>query len=160
MALQPPQKKICFWIATFISFELPLTPVALSTMGNRSHKKKLALTSFFFFFDQAVVTVSSNHGKSVVRTCSIEDKVRIGYSRSTIYWFDFSDLLGLHSFKSVQTIESIYTGGKVALAADEQWLITSIGEDIDVTEFDTGKKVYRLKGVSSYAACCYLHCFM
>ncbi|KAI9289951.1 WD40-repeat-containing domain protein [Umbelopsis sp. AD052] len=50
------------------------------------------------------------------------------------------------SFKSLRTIESIYTGGKAVLTADEQWLITSIGEDIDVTEFDTGKKIYRLKG--------------
>jgi U3 small nucleolar RNA-associated protein 13 len=47
----------------------------------------------------------------------------------------------------LRTIESIYTGGKAVLTADEQWLITSIGEDIDVTEFDTGKKIYRLKGV-------------
>jgi hypothetical protein len=55
----------------------------------------------------------------------------------------------LDSFKSVQTIESIYTGGKAVLTTDEQWLITSIGEDIDVTEFETGKRVYRLKGVRS-----------
>ncbi|KAF9586347.1 U3 small nucleolar RNA-associated protein 13 [Lunasporangiospora selenospora] len=50
------------------------------------------------------------------------------------------------SFKSTQTIESIYTGGKVCISQDEQFLITTVGEDIDVLEIKTGKKVWRLKG--------------
>ncbi|KAF9923420.1 U3 small nucleolar RNA-associated protein 13 [Linnemannia zychae] len=50
------------------------------------------------------------------------------------------------SFKSTQTIESIYTGGKVCISQDEQYLITTVGEDIDVIEIKTGKKLWRLKG--------------
>ncbi|RUS34835.1 WD40-repeat-containing domain protein [Jimgerdemannia flammicorona] len=50
------------------------------------------------------------------------------------------------TFTSTQTIESIYTGGKATFSPDEKWLITIVGEDIDITEVDTGKKVYRLKG--------------
>ncbi|KAG0318916.1 U3 small nucleolar RNA-associated protein 13 [Linnemannia gamsii] len=50
------------------------------------------------------------------------------------------------SFKSTQTIESIYTGGKVCISQDEQFLITTVGEDIDVIEIKTGKKLWRLKG--------------
>ncbi|KAF9124187.1 U3 small nucleolar RNA-associated protein 13 [Mortierella sp. 14UC] len=50
------------------------------------------------------------------------------------------------SFKSTQTIESIYTGGKVCISQDEQFLITTVGEDIDVIEINTGKKLWRLKG--------------
>ncbi|KAK3846100.1 MAG: WD40-repeat-containing domain protein [Linnemannia gamsii] len=50
------------------------------------------------------------------------------------------------SFKSTQTIESIYTGGKVCISQDEQFLITTVGEDIDVIEISTGKKLWRLKG--------------
>ncbi|KAF8930369.1 hypothetical protein EDD21DRAFT_170033 [Dissophora ornata] len=50
------------------------------------------------------------------------------------------------SFKSTQTIESIYTGGKVCISQDEQYLVTTVGEDIDVIEIKTGKKLWRLKG--------------
>ncbi|KAG0326945.1 U3 small nucleolar RNA-associated protein 13 [Dissophora globulifera] len=50
------------------------------------------------------------------------------------------------SFKSTQTIESIYTGGKVCISQDEQYIITTVGEDIDVIEVKTGKKLWRLKG--------------
>ncbi|KAF8980530.1 U3 small nucleolar RNA-associated protein 13 [Entomortierella lignicola] len=50
------------------------------------------------------------------------------------------------SFKSTQTIESIYTGGKVCISQDEQYLITTVGEDIDVIDIKTGKKQWRLKG--------------
>lgn len=55
----------------------------------------------------------------------------------------------------MQTIESIYTGGKAVLTSNEQWLITSLGEDIDVTEFETGKRIHRLKGVRiTYSLAC------
>ncbi|KAF9162975.1 U3 small nucleolar RNA-associated protein 13 [Actinomortierella ambigua] len=50
------------------------------------------------------------------------------------------------SFRSTQTIESIYTGGKVCISHDEKYLITTVGEDIDVLDIETGKKVWRLKG--------------
>lgn len=51
------------------------------------------------------------------------------------------------SFKSVKTIESIYTGGKVVITDDAKHLITTLNEDIIVTELDTGKQVYELEGV-------------
>ena len=51
------------------------------------------------------------------------------------------------SFKSVKTIESIYTGGKVVITDDAKYLITTLNEDIIVTELDTGKQVYELEGV-------------
>ncbi|GAN02172.1 conserved hypothetical protein [Mucor ambiguus] len=50
------------------------------------------------------------------------------------------------SFKSVKTIESIYTGGKVVITDDAKHLITTLNEDIIVTELDTGKQVYELEG--------------
>ncbi|KAG2216854.1 hypothetical protein INT45_005221 [Circinella minor] len=50
------------------------------------------------------------------------------------------------SFKSVKTIDSIYTGGKVLITNDESLLITTLNEDIEVTELSTGKKVHRLEG--------------
>ncbi|KAG5459012.1 MAG: quinon protein alcohol dehydrogenase-like superfamily [Olpidium bornovanus] len=52
------------------------------------------------------------------------------------------------SFQSVRTLESIYTGGKVALSSDGKLLVTTVQEDIDIVEVDTGKKVHRLKGDS------------
>ncbi|KAI7907602.1 WD40-repeat-containing domain protein [Cokeromyces recurvatus] len=50
------------------------------------------------------------------------------------------------SFKPTKTIESIYTGGKVVITEDAKHLITTLNEDIIVTEFDTGKQVHELEG--------------
>ncbi|CAI2166110.1 17730_t:CDS:10 [Funneliformis geosporum] len=50
------------------------------------------------------------------------------------------------SFKVTRTIESLFTGGKAAITPDEQYLITTIGEDIDVTEIHNGKRLFRLSG--------------
>ncbi|KAI8394307.1 WD40-repeat-containing domain protein [Radiomyces spectabilis] len=50
------------------------------------------------------------------------------------------------SFKSVKTIESIYTGGKVVITSDEKLIISTLNEDIEVTELATGKNVHRLAG--------------
>ncbi|KAI9499124.1 WD40-repeat-containing domain protein [Zychaea mexicana] len=57
-----------------------------------------------------------------------------------------SKLLLKSSFKSVKTIDSIYTGGKVLVTNDESLLITTLNEDIVVTELSTGKQVHRLEG--------------
>ncbi|KAI9311096.1 WD40-repeat-containing domain protein [Dichotomocladium elegans] len=51
-----------------------------------------------------------------------------------------------NSFKSIKTIESIYTGGKALITADESLLITTLNEDIEVTELGTGKKLHTLEG--------------
>lgn len=53
-----------------------------------------------------------------------------------------------NSFKSVKTIESIYTGGTVLITADESLLISTVNEDVEVIELDSGKQVHRLEGVS------------
>ncbi|ORZ19470.1 WD40-repeat-containing domain protein [Absidia repens] len=50
------------------------------------------------------------------------------------------------SFKSIKTIESIYTGGKVDLTADEKLIVSTLNEDIIVTELATGRQVHELEG--------------
>ncbi|KAI8072212.1 WD40-repeat-containing domain protein [Gilbertella persicaria] len=59
---------------------------------------------------------------------------------------DSSKLLLKTSFKSIKTIESIYTGGKVVITKDAKYLISTLNEDIIVTELDTGKQVFELEG--------------
>ncbi|PKK69944.1 WD40 repeat-like protein [Rhizophagus irregularis] len=50
------------------------------------------------------------------------------------------------SFKSTLAIGSLFTGGKASITPDEQHLITTIGEDIDVTDIQNGKILFRLNG--------------
>ncbi|RHZ70856.1 hypothetical protein Glove_265g18 [Diversispora epigaea] len=50
------------------------------------------------------------------------------------------------SFKPTQTIGPLYTGGKVDITPDENFLISTIGEDIDVTDIHNGKRLFRLSG--------------
>ncbi|CEI98202.1 hypothetical protein RMCBS344292_12317 [Rhizopus microsporus] len=50
------------------------------------------------------------------------------------------------SFKSIKTIESIYNGGKVEITQDSKYLISTLSEDIIVTELATGKQVHQLEG--------------
>ncbi|GAA5808876.1 hypothetical protein MFLAVUS_002275 [Mucor flavus] len=57
-----------------------------------------------------------------------------------------SKLLLKTSFKSIKTIESIYTGGKVVITDDAKLLISTLDEDIMVTELETGKLVHKLEG--------------
>ncbi|KAG1526209.1 hypothetical protein G6F46_005425 [Rhizopus delemar] len=57
-----------------------------------------------------------------------------------------SKLLLKTSFKSIKTIESIYNGGKVVITQDSKHLISTLSEDIIVTELDTGKQVHQLEG--------------
>ncbi|CAG8756555.1 10497_t:CDS:10, partial [Cetraspora pellucida] len=52
------------------------------------------------------------------------------------------------SFKATQTIKPLYTGGKVAISPDENLLITTIGDSIEVTDLQNGKKVLHLSGDS------------
>ncbi|KAI7894430.1 WD40-repeat-containing domain protein [Mucor mucedo] len=57
-----------------------------------------------------------------------------------------SKLLLKTSFKSIKTIESIYTGGKVVITEDAKFLISTLDEDIVVTELESGKQVHKLEG--------------
>ncbi|KAI8984486.1 WD40-repeat-containing domain protein [Mycotypha africana] len=59
---------------------------------------------------------------------------------------DSNKILLKTSFKSIKTIESIYTGGKVCITHDAKYLLTTLNEDIIVTELDTGKQVHQLEG--------------
>jgi len=52
-----------------------------------------------------------------------------------------------HSFTSELKLESFYTGGKLALTADGQVLVTPCGDDIKVLDLATGVVKYTLPGV-------------
>ncbi|KAJ2356963.1 U3 small nucleolar RNA-associated protein [Coemansia sp. RSA 2618] len=49
-------------------------------------------------------------------------------------------------FDCVQSIESVYTGGCVAVSQDEQRIFTTCNEDIEVLEMASGRKLAELKG--------------
>ncbi|KAJ2753458.1 U3 small nucleolar RNA-associated protein, partial [Coemansia nantahalensis] len=49
-------------------------------------------------------------------------------------------------FDCQRSIESIYTGGRVAASSDEQRLFTTCGEDIVVLDLASGGKLAELKG--------------
>ncbi|CAG8598181.1 18045_t:CDS:10 [Acaulospora morrowiae] len=61
-----------------------------------------------------------------------------------------SRLLNFHAppFKVSHTIGSLYTGGKADITADENLLITTVGDCIDITDIHNGKRVFRLSGDS------------
>lgn len=53
------------------------------------------------------------------------------------------------SFRASPTsIRPLYTGGPVLLTRDGDWLISTMGEEVVVTEVRTGRGVARVKGVS------------
>lgn len=49
---------------------------------------------------------------------------------------------------SPRSIRPIYTGGPVLLTKDGRWLISTMGEEVMVTEVTTGLAVARVRGVS------------
>ncbi|KAI8816854.1 WD40-repeat-containing domain protein [Fimicolochytrium jonesii] len=57
------------------------------------------------------------------------------------------------NFKVATTIESTYTGGKAVVTADERFLITPVGDDVNVMDLATGHQVFRLKGESDVISC-------
>ncbi|KAI9144700.1 WD40-repeat-containing domain protein [Paraphysoderma sedebokerense] len=57
------------------------------------------------------------------------------------------------SFKAVKTLKPIYTGGKASITHDGKYLISSIGEDINVMEIESGNDVHRLKGDTEVVTC-------
>lgn len=48
---------------------------------------------------------------------------------------------------SPRSLRPIYTGGPVLLTRDGQWLITTLGEEVLITEVHTGITVGRIRGV-------------
>lgn len=55
-------------------------------------------------------------------------------------------------FKPSKVIQPFYTGGKVALDRNGRILVTTLGEDVLVTDFETGDELARIEGVSMRAA--------
>lgn len=54
------------------------------------------------------------------------------------------------SFRASPTsIRPLYTGGPVVLTRDGEWIVTTMGEEVLVTELRTGRGVARVKGVST-----------
>lgn len=78
---------------------------------------------------------SIDHERIKTRT---QDKVSSGI-------YDRAD----SSFRAApNSIRPLYTGGPVALTRDGAWLITTMGEEVLVTEVASGRGVARVKGVS------------
>ena len=53
---------------------------------------------------------------------------------------------------SPRSIRPVYTGGPVLLTKDGQWLITTLGEEVLITQVRNGVQVARVKGVSRIAS--------
>src|SRR5690606_38030935 len=51
------------------------------------------------------------------------------------------------AFDAVKTIQPIYTGGKVALDASGRILVTTLNEEVLITDFETGDELARIEGV-------------
>jgi len=52
------------------------------------------------------------------------------------------------TFEPERVIEPIYTGGAVALTHDGQVLASCLGEDVQLTNLETGDRLARIEGVS------------
>ncbi|KAI9030358.1 WD40-repeat-containing domain protein [Hyaloraphidium curvatum] len=57
------------------------------------------------------------------------------------------------SFKQSRTIESFYTGGKTAVTADDQLLISTAGEDVVCLELSNGRTKWKLEGGADALTC-------
>ncbi|KAI8922975.1 WD40-repeat-containing domain protein [Entophlyctis helioformis] len=58
-----------------------------------------------------------------------------------------------NDFKVTGTIESIFTGGKAALAPGAGRLLTTYGDDLIVTSLESGERLLRIKGESNAVTC-------
>lgn len=54
------------------------------------------------------------------------------------------------NFKPAKVIQPFYTGGKVALDQNGRLLVTTLGEDVLITDFETGDELARIEGVSMH----------
>ena len=92
--------------------------------------------------------IKTTNSKLLLKTRLVFNQFLLNGRAFILNSFGFLFFFGVFSFKSVKTIDSIYTGGKVLITDDESLLITTLNEDIEVTELSTGKQVHRLEGVS------------
>jgi hypothetical protein len=51
-------------------------------------------------------------------------------------------------FKPAKVIQPFYTGGAVALDVSGRILVTTLDEDVLLTDFDSGEELARIEGVS------------
>lgn len=58
------------------------------------------------------------------------------------------------TFEPERVIEPIYTGGAVALTQDGQVLVSSLGEDVQLTDLETGERLARIEGVGGHMLSC------
>lgn len=52
------------------------------------------------------------------------------------------------TFDIENVVDPIYTGGSVALSEDGRVLVTTLGEDVLLTELASGKRLAKIEGVS------------
>ncbi|KAJ3007895.1 Transducin (beta)-like 3 [Thoreauomyces humboldtii] len=57
------------------------------------------------------------------------------------------------NFMVASTIQSVYTGGKASVTSDERFLITAVGEDLNVLDMETGRTTFRLRGEADAISC-------
>lgn len=57
------------------------------------------------------------------------------------------------TFEPNRVIQPIYTGGSVALSRDGRVLATCLGEEVLLTDLNTGEHLARIEGVSSLWSC-------
>lgn len=55
------------------------------------------------------------------------------------------------TFEPSRVIQPIYTGGSVALSEDGQVLASCLGEEVLLTDLNTGEHLARIEGVSAVA---------
>lgn len=58
------------------------------------------------------------------------------------------------TFEPERTIQPIYTGGDVALDDTGRILATCLGEDVAITDLDTGRLLARIEGVGRICERC------
>jgi hypothetical protein len=51
------------------------------------------------------------------------------------------------SYRSIGTIEAIYTGGPCAVSRDEERLFCTVNSDVYIVDLKTGHKITALEGV-------------
>ncbi|ORX54859.1 WD40 repeat-like protein [Piromyces finnis] len=66
---------------------------------------------------------------------------------------DFQKIVLKTNFIPSKVIETIYTGGKIQITSDEKYLITSLGEDVNVIDLETNDVVHQLEGNADTVSC-------
>ena len=57
------------------------------------------------------------------------------------------------TFEPEHTIQPIYTGGSVALEQSGRILATTLGEDVLLTDLNSGRQLAKIEGVCCFPSC-------